>query len=78
MASVIIGETLSGKRNITYGLIFSVVGSIIYRFIMAFAISATIFPAYMLKLISAVIVGIALAMPSIKSKLEQNNKRRRH
>ena len=38
LASVIIGEVFGGRRNITAGIICSVFGAVIYRFIIAFAI----------------------------------------
>ena len=66
LASVIIGEVFGGRRNITAGIICSVFGAVIYRFIIAFAIKSNIFPAYMLKFLSAVIVAIALSIPAIK------------
>ena len=66
LASVIIGEVFGGRRNITAGIICSVFGAVIYRFIIAFAIKSSIFPAYMLKFLSAVIVAIALSIPAIK------------
>lgn len=66
LASVIIGETIFGKRHVTAALILAVAGSIIYRFIIAGALKVELFPAYGLKLVSAVIVAAALAMPSLK------------
>lgn len=66
LASVIIGETIFGKRSVTVGLILAVVGSVIYRFIIAGALKVELFPSYGLKLISALIVAVALSMPSVK------------
>jgi putative ABC transport system permease protein len=51
-------------------------GSILYRVILAFALRIDMFPAYALKLISAVIVIIALAGPSVKSVWQQYKFRR--
>ncbi|AOY78010.1 ABC transporter permease [Clostridium formicaceticum] len=76
LASVIIGEALFGRRSVTFGLISSAVGSIIYRIIVAFALKIDLFPPYALKLVSATIVAIALSVPSIKANIEQNKKRR--
>lgn len=67
LASVIVGEVFFGKRSVFIGFISCFAGSIIYRYIIALAIKSEWFPAYMLKLISAVIVAIALAIPAIKS-----------
>lgn len=66
LASVIIGELFTRKRSVTAGLISAIIGSVVYRFIVALAMSTSFFPAYALKLVSAVIVGVALAIPAIK------------
>ena len=71
LASVIIGETLFGRRSVTLGLFSAIAGSVIYRSIIAFATKTDFFPAYMLKLLSAVIVGLALALPAIKAYREK-------
>jgi len=76
LASVIIGETVFGRRSVTIGLISAAFGSILYRIILAFALKIDMFPAYALKLISAVIVIIALSGPSIKAIIRQNKIRR--
>lgn len=67
LASVIIGEAIFGNRSVILGLISAVVGSIVYRFIVALATKYSIFPSYFFKFISAVIVAIALALPAIKA-----------
>ena len=66
LASVIIGEAIFGKRNVTIGFISAIAGSIIYRLIMVIATRYSIFPSYMLKLVAALIVVVALAIPGIK------------
>lgn len=66
LASVIIGEVFGGRKGITAGLAASVLGSVIYRYIIALATKANLFPAYMLKLMSALIVFIALSIPAIR------------
>ena len=66
LASVIIGEVIFGRRSVTIGIISAVVGSIVYRYIMALATATHIFPAFALKLVSACIVGIALSIPAVK------------
>ncbi len=68
LASVIIGEVFFGRHGVMRGFISAIAGSIIYRFIIALATRTSFFPAYMLKLVSAVIVGIALAVPAIRSR----------
>ena len=69
LASVIIGETIMGKHGVTVGLTSAVVGSCLYRMFIAAALKVGLFPAYSLKLISAVIVIIALAIPTIQKKI---------
>lgn len=72
LASVIIGELFFGKRGVTVGLICAVIGSVVYRFIIAIALSSSVFPAYALKLVSAFIVAIALSIPAITHTMELN------
>lgn len=69
LASVIIGEVLMGKRfSFAYKLLSVVVGSVVYRIIIAvvlrFGMKST-----NLKLLTAVIVAIALSVPVMKKKL---------
>lgn len=64
LAAVIIGEAIVRKRGILFGLIGCLVGSIAYRIILAVAIKSDFFPAYAMKLISAVVVVLALALPA--------------
>ena len=66
LASVIIGELFTRKKSVTVGFLSAIIGSVVYRFIVALAMSTSFFPAYALKLVSAVIVGIALALPAMK------------
>lgn len=76
LASVIIGEAIFGKRSVTLGLVSAIVGSVIYRFIISLATKYSIFPAYMLNLVAAVIVAIALAIPAIKETIAKSKARR--
>lgn len=69
LASVIIGEVLTGRRTLTSGLLAVLLGSIIYRFIIALATKYTPLPAYTLKLVSACIVAFALSLPAMKKQL---------
>ncbi|MBW7571734.1 ABC transporter permease [Caproiciproducens faecalis] len=68
LASVIIGEVLMGNRfSFAYKLISAVVGSVIYRVIIAlvlwFGLKSTD-----LKLLTAIMVAVALAVPVVKRK----------
>lgn len=75
LASVIIGEAIFGRRSVTIGLISAVAGSTVYRIIMALAtkyiITSSAASASSLKLVSAIIVGVALSIPAIKKKIAQ-------
>ena len=66
LASVIIGEVIFFKRNVSLGFAAAVVGSVIYRFVIALAMKMPFFDASYLKLISAVIVAVALSIPAIR------------
>ena len=65
LASLIIGETLFGRGGMWVKALAAVAGSVIYRFIIALALRANV-PSECLKLISAVIVALAIAMPALK------------
>ena len=67
--SLIMGEAIIGRGGIGRCLFGTLVGSIIYRLIIAIAITSTL-PASNLKLISAVIVAISISWPAVKEKLE--------
>ena len=71
LASVIIGEALFGRRSVTLGFISAVAGSLIYRYIIALATRYSPLPAYMLKLVSAVIVALALAIPALRQNMRE-------
>lgn len=66
LACLIIGETVLGRRSMLRGVIAVIVGSIIYRFIYAVVLYTKIIPIECLKLVTAVIVALAIAMPSLK------------
>jgi putative ABC transport system permease protein len=66
LASVIIGEALFGKHGVTIGLVSALAGSVIYRFIITWVINSGIFTAQVIRLITAVIVAIALSIPAVK------------
>ena len=66
LACLIIGETLLGRRSAKKGVIAAILGSIVYRFIYAIVFSTKIVPVECLKLLTAVIVALAIASPSIR------------
>ena len=65
LASLIIGETAFRSRKIWLKVLGAVVGCIIYRFIIAIALRLDL-PSEALKLVSAVIVAVAIALPAMK------------
>jgi putative ABC transport system permease protein len=67
LASLIIGETLFRKGRLRMRILGAVVGCIIYRFIIAIALRLDL-PSECLKLVSAVIVAVAIALPSIRAR----------
>ena len=76
LASLIIGETLSrGKCGIPGRVILVIVGSCLYRVIVAIAMRLDM-PASALKLVSALIVAVAIAAPYMKQQMAaMKNKR---
>ena len=74
LASLIIGETLFGRGGMWVKAVAAVAGSVIYRFIIALALRANV-PSECLKLISAVIVALAIAAPALKAKADFRRRR---
>lgn len=82
LASVIIGEVIFGISPLLRRLIAVILGSVLYRLIIALALEMGM-PPTDLKMISAVIVALALSTPVIKERLlvqknrSQNSRNRR-
>ncbi len=71
LASVIIGEVLMGRRfSFAYKLVSVVVGSVIYRVIIAIVLQLG-FKSSDLKLLTSIMVAIALAIPLLKKRLQK-------
>ena len=66
LASLIIGETLTPRGRIGAKIMSVVLGSVIYRFIIALALRMNL-PSECLKLISAVIVALAIGLPALSA-----------
>ena len=66
LASLIIGETLMPKGKLWMKVLGAILGSIVYRFIIALALRLDL-PSECLKLISAVIVALAIGLPAMKA-----------
>ena len=65
LASLIIGETLIGKGSVLRKVAGVILGSCLYRFIVAVALRMNV-PAEALKLVSAIIVAAAISFPYLK------------
>ncbi len=79
LAAVIIGEAIFGKRNATLGLISAVVGSVLYKLIVAFVIRKSLcgdMSSNLMKLTCALIVAITLTIPAIKQKIAEKKRRK--
>ncbi len=70
LASLLIGGIFLGKGKIPLRAIGVVLGSIIFRVIYTIALRFDM-PAYMLKLVSSIIVIIAISAPYLKSKIPE-------
>ena len=72
LASLIIGETLCPKGKLWIKVLGAILGSIVYRFIIAIALRLDL-PSECLKLISAVIVALAIGLPAMKAAKKGGN-----
>lgn len=67
IAAVIIGETLTGRRSLPWIVAGVAIGSAVFRLLIALALQVGLNPID-LKLVTAVFVFIALALPRLKRK----------
>ena len=67
LASLLIGSTFIRSRRIDFRIIGTVLGAFIFRLVYTIALRFNM-PAYMLKLVSSVIVIIAISGPYLKSR----------
>ena len=77
LACLIIGETLCRRGSMARGVLSAIVGSIAYRFIYAVVLKTRIVPIECLKLVTAIIVALAIAMPTSREKLAFNRRVRK-
>lgn len=68
LASLLIGRAFLGRGGLLSKAIGAVLGSFVFRLVYTIALRFNM-PAYMLKLVSSVIVIIAIAAPYIKSRI---------
>ena len=69
LASVIIGEVLFGTRSFKNSIISVILGSIVYRIVIALVLQMGM-PPNDLKLFTAILVAFALSMPLVKNKVD--------
>ncbi len=74
LASIIIGETIVGKRGMLRHLLAVVAGAVIYRMMLTFAFTLGLPPVH-LKLFSALIVVLAISLPTIQPRYQKWRKR---
>ena len=74
LASLLIGGTFMGRGGITRRAIGVVVGAVIFRLVYAAALRLKM-PSYMLKLVSAVIVILAISLPYLKQRMPMIKRR---
>lgn len=72
LASLIIGETILPKGKTLVKILGAILGSVVYRFIIAIALRLDL-PSECLKLISAVIVALAIGLPALKAARKGEN-----
>ena len=74
LASIIIGDTIFKSKNILTQLMSVIVGAILYRYLLTFALQIGI-NTNDLKLLSACLVALAISIPTIKNYLAKSKKR---
>jgi putative ABC transport system permease protein len=77
LASLLIGGTVMGRGGILFRAIGMVVGSFIFRLVYTIALRLDM-PAFMLKLVSSVIVVLAISGPYLKKQWPQIRRRLTH
>ena len=76
LAAVILGQTLIPGRKIWVAVVAVILGSVLYRLAVAFALSSGMFglQASDLNLITALLVAVALIAPKMKSTIQRKKK----
>ncbi len=74
LASLLIGNSIMGKGGILFRAIGVVAGSVIFRLVYTIALRFDI-PAFMLKLISSIIVILAISIPYLKKQMPMIKRR---
>lgn len=66
LACLIMGEAIIKNKNINTNILAALIGSIVYRFLYAIILKTRIFPIEYLKLITAIIITIAISSQTLK------------
>ncbi|MEJ2762792.1 ABC transporter permease [Photobacterium sp. MCCC 1A19761] len=76
LAAVILGQTLIPGRKIWVAVVAVILGSVLYRLAVAFALSSGMFglQASDLNLITALLVAVALIAPKMKTRIKRKSK----
>lgn len=74
LTSIILGQTIFGKRNLLNSFISLTLGAILYRFVLSFALALGMNPNDW-KLMCAMLVAIAISIPTIKETLLKRRKK---
>ena len=74
LASLLIGRTFFGRARIPLQIVGAVIGAFLFRLVYTIALRLNM-PAYMLKLVSSVIVILAIFLPYLKTRLPMIRRR---
>ena len=77
LASLLIGGTVMGRGGVFKRAVGVVLGSVIFRLVYTVALRLDM-PAFMLKLVSSVIVVLAISIPYLKTRLPMLRRRMAH
>ena len=66
LACLIMGEAIIKNKNINTNILAALIGSIVYRFLYAIILKTRLFPIEYLKLITAIIITIAISSQTLK------------
>ena len=75
LASLLIGSIFDKESSNFFKLLFTILGSIIFRLIYMLALRFNM-PAYMLKFVSSLIIVLAISLPYFKNKFVEYRKRK--
>ncbi|MDX9872889.1 MAG: ABC transporter permease [Clostridia bacterium] len=67
LASLIIGDAILKNKTVFRGLLSVIIGSVVYRFLIALILTTSLPPSF-LKLISALVVAVAISLPNLRVK----------